>query len=151
MVLTPEALGVKSNKLRQKGTGLMTNDTLDIQRIRQTVQLYFDGMYRSDVEKLKKAFHPSAALMGYFSGNLTRLPLEKWLEMVAARPSPAKNGEEYNMSLVSMDLTETVAVVKVRDYYLGLWFTDYLSLLKIEDTWRIVNKIFHHEPKVKAL
>ena len=99
MVLTPEALGVKSNKLRQKGTGLMTNDTLDIQRIRQTVQLYFDGMYRSDVEKLKKAFHPSAALMGYFSGNLTRLPLEKWLEMVR---------DKYNIS--DDDKTETIKI-----------------------------------------
>jgi hypothetical protein len=126
----------------------MTDDTLDLQRIRQTVQLYFDGMYHSDVEKLKKAFHPNAALMGYFSGNLTHIPLEKWVEMVAARPSPAKNGEEYNMRLVSMDLTENVAMVKVKDLYLGLWFTEYLSLVKIEDQWLIVNKIFHHEPKM---
>lgn len=125
----------------------MTDDTLDLQRIRQTVQLYFDGMFHSDVEKLKKAFHPTAALMGYFSGNLTHIPLEKWLEMVAARPSPAKNGEEYNMRLVSMDLTESVAMVKVKDLYLGLWFTDYLSLVKIGDQWRIVNKIFHHQPQ----
>jgi hypothetical protein len=72
---------------------------------------------------------------------------EKWLEMVAARPAPAKNGEEYNMRLVSLDLTENVAAVKVRDLYLGLWFTDYLSLLKIEDEWVIVNKIFHHESR----
>ena len=123
----------------------MTDDTVDIQRIRQTVQLYFEGMYHSDVDKLRKAFHPSAALMGYYSGNLAHIPLEKWLEMVAARPAPAKNGEEYNMRLVSLDLTENVAVVKVKDLYLGLWFTDYLSLLKIEDEWVIVNKIFHHE------
>lgn len=125
----------------------MNDDTLDLQRIRQTVQLYFDGMYHSDLEKLKKAFHPTAALMGYFSGNLTHIPLEKWLGMVEARPSPAKNGEEYNMRLVSMDLTENVAMVKVKDWYLGLWFTDYLSLMKIEDQWLIVNKIFHHEPQ----
>ena len=125
----------------------MTDDTVDIQRIRQTVQLYFEGMYHSDVDKLRKAFHPSAALMGYYSGNLAHIPLEKWLEMVAARPAPAKNGEEYNMRLVSLDLTENVAAVKVKDLYLGLWFTDYLSLLKIEDEWFIVNKIFHHEAK----
>jgi hypothetical protein len=67
--------------------------------------------------------------------------------MVTARPSPAKNGEEYNMKLVSMDLTENVAMVKVKDFYLGLWFTDYLSLVKIEDQWLIVNKIFHHQPQ----
>ncbi|MBI4765479.1 MAG: nuclear transport factor 2 family protein [Deltaproteobacteria bacterium] len=125
----------------------MNDDMVDMQRIRQTVQLYFEGMYHSDVDKLRKAFHPGAVLMGYYSGNLAHIPLEKWLEMVAARPAPAKNGEEYNMRLVSLDLTENVAAVKVRDLYLGLWFTDYLSLLKIEDEWVIVNKIFHHEPR----
>jgi hypothetical protein len=67
--------------------------------------------------------------------------------MVAARPSPAKNGEEYNMKLVSLDLTENVTKVKVRDLYLGLWFTDYLSLVKIVDQWLIVNKIFHYQPQ----
>jgi hypothetical protein len=75
------------------------------------------------------------------------ISIEKWLETVAARPSPAKNGQEYNMRLVSMDLTENVAMIKVKDLYLGLWFTDYLSLVKIGDQWLIVNKIFHHEPK----
>ena len=125
----------------------MSDDILDIQRIRQTVQLYFEGMYHSDVDKLRKAFHPAAVLMGYYSGALAHIPLENWLEMVAARPAPAQNGEAYNMRLVSLDLTENAAAVKVKDWYLGLWFTDYLSLLKIEDKWVIVNKIFHHEPK----
>lgn len=127
----------------------MTDDTLDIQGIRQTVQLYFDGMHNSDVDKLKKAFYPSAALSGYFGGNLVHIPLEKWLEMVSATPSPAKKGEEYDMRLISLDLTENVAMVKVKDLYRGLRFTDYLSLLKIEDKWLIVNKIFYHEPKMK--
>jgi hypothetical protein len=125
----------------------MTNDIVDMQRIRQTVQLYFEGMYHSDVDKLRRAFHPSAALMGYYSGNLAHIPLEKWLEMVAARAAPADNGEAYNMRLVSLDLTENVAVVKVKDLYLGLWFTDYLSMLKIGEEWFIVNKLFHHEPR----
>ncbi len=125
----------------------MTDNATDLQRIRETVQLYFDGMYHSDVEKLKKAFHASAALMGYYDGNLGHIPLENWLEMVAARPAPSKEGEEYDMKLVSMDVTENVAVVKVRDLYMGLWFTDYLSLLKIEGDWLIVNKIFYHEPR----
>ncbi len=125
----------------------MTDNTTDLQLIRQTVQLYFDGMYHSDVEKLKKAFHASAALMGYYDENLAHIPLENWLEMVKERPAPSKSGEEYDMKLVSMDVTENVASVKVRDFYMGLWFTDYLSLLKIEGEWVIVYKTFHHEPR----
>ena len=127
----------------------MADDVMDIQAIRQTVQLYFDGMYQSDIEKLKQAFHPSAALMGHFNGNLVHIPIQKWLDMVSSTPAPASKGEEYNMKLVSLDLTENMAMVKVRDFYLGSWFTDYLSLLKIQGQWLIIHKSFHHEPKKK--
>jgi hypothetical protein len=129
----------------------MTDDTMDIKHIRETVQLYFDGMYFSDGDKLKKAFHPSAVLTGHFNGGLIQLPIEKWIEMVAATPPPAKNDEVYSMRLVSLDLDEPAAMVKVKDLYMGLWFTDYLSLLKIDNKWLIINKIFYHEPKENNL
>jgi len=125
----------------------MTENVSDLELITQTVQQYFDGMYHSDIEKLSKAFHPSAFLMGYYEGNLAHIPLESWLDMVKNTPAPAKTGEKYDMRIVSMDVTETVALVKVADLYLGLRFTDYLSLVKIEDNWVIVNKTFHHEPR----
>ena len=125
----------------------MTDNATDLQLIRQTVQFYFDGMYNSDVETLRKAFHPTAALMGYYDGTLAHIPLENWLEMVKERPAPSKSGEEYDMKLVSMDVTENVASVKVKDLYLGLRFTDYLHLMKVDGNWLIVNKMFHHEPR----
>ena len=46
------------------------------------------------------------------------------------------------MRLVSLDLNENAAIIKVKDLYLGLWFTDYLSLLKIDNEWLIVHKVF---------
>ena len=43
-----------------------------------------------------------------------------------------------------MDITGNEAVVKVEDLYLGLRFTDYLSLLLIDNNWVIVNKIYYY-------
>jgi hypothetical protein len=51
------------------------------------------------------------------------------------------------MNIVSIDVTGNEAVAKVADLYLGLRFTDYLSMLNIDGNWMIVNKTFHHEPK----
>ena len=51
------------------------------------------------------------------------------------------------MRIVSIDMTGIEAMVKVEDLYLGFRFTDYLSLLKIDGEWVIVNKTFYHEPK----
>ena len=49
------------------------------------------------------------------------------------------------MKIVSVDITENVVQVKVFDLYLGKHFTDYLALIKINDYWLIVNKMFHHQ------
>ena len=35
----------------------MNKHPTDLELIQQTVQYYFDGLYNSDIEKLKKAFH----------------------------------------------------------------------------------------------
>ncbi len=125
----------------------MSENRSDLELIAQTVQYYFDGMYNSDTEMLKKAFHTDAVLFGYYQGNLSIIPLEDWLGMIKQTPAPAESGEEYDMRIVSIDLVETVATVKVADVYIGLRFTDYLSLLKIEDNWVVVNKTFYHEPQ----
>jgi hypothetical protein len=88
----------------------MSSKNTDLDKITQTVQYYFDGMYHSDTETLKKAFDPDAFLHGYFEGQLVHLPQ-----------------------------------VKVFDLYLGKYFTDYLSLIKVNDNWIIMNKMFHHQ------
>ena len=96
----------------------MSNKNSDLEKITQTVQYYFDGMYHSDIETLKKAFNPEAFLHGYFEGQLVHLPLNEWLKMIVSRPAPSKSGEAYEMKIVSMDIT---------------------------DNWVIMNKMFHHQ------
>ncbi|MCP2072778.1 UNVERIFIED_ORG: hypothetical protein J2Y77_002214 [Pseudomonas lini] len=43
--------------------------------------------------------------------------------------------------MLSIDVTGDAAAVKVTDDYLGMRFTDYLSLLNINYRWMIVNKV----------
>jgi len=124
----------------------MTDIADDQKFIQETVQNYFDGMYHSDADRLQKAFHPDAHLIGHYKGNLVNIPLQTWLGMIKKTPAPAENGEEYDMKIVSMDITGDAASIKVADLYTGLKFTDYLSLMKISAQWVIVHKTFYHEP-----
>ena len=126
----------------------MTKQTNDLEQIRNTVDDYFLGMYHSDTDRLAKAFYSDSFLTGYFQGNFSRISVGDWLGMVGKTQAPAEQGEVYDMNIVSVDITENVAVVKVKDLYLGLWFTDYLTLIKLDDGWKIINKSYHHEPKV---
>jgi hypothetical protein len=123
----------------------MPNENTDLDKITQIVQNYFDGMYHSDTESLKKAFDPDAFLHGSFEGQMVHLPFKAWLKQVESRPAPSKNGEPYMMKIVSVDITDNIAQVKVFDLYMGKYFTDYLSLLKVDDNWVIMNKMFHHQ------
>ena len=125
----------------------MDTKATDIELIQKMVQYYFDGFYHSDVEKLKKAFHPNSQVIGYFDGSLTFDSLDGFLEFVKATPAPSESGEEYDMKIVSIDVTANEAVAKVANLYLGLQFTDYLSLLKVDGNWVIVNKMYYYEPK----
>ena len=118
----------------------------DIELIQQTVQHYFDGLYDSNLESLTQAFHPKAQIIGYFQKDLLFMSREQFLEFIKNTPPPSANGETYDMKIVSLEITGNEAFVKVADLYLGFRFTDYLSLMKIEGVWVIVNKTFYHEP-----
>ncbi len=125
----------------------MDTKATDIELIQKTVQYYFDGHYHSDVEKLKKAFHPNSQVIGYWNGSLSFQSLDGYLEFVKATPAPSESGEEPDWKIVSIDVTANEAVAKVANLYLGLQFTDYLSLLKVDGNWVIVNKMYYYEPK----
>jgi len=123
----------------------MNQENTDLDLIAQTVQLYFNGMYQGDVESLREAFHPEAYLFGYLGKDFMHISAKDWFKAVDNRPIPFIEGEEYDMKIVSMDVTGEVATVKVADLYMGLQFTDYLTLSKIDGNWVIVNKAFHHD------
>ena len=89
----------------------MGEDVSDLELITQTVQLYFDGLYYRDLERLRKAFHSNAYLFGYLRGQPVHVSAEDWFKLVETRPVPAESGEEYDMRIVSTDVTGAVAVV----------------------------------------
>ncbi len=113
--------------------------------IRKTVQSYFDGIMQYDVEVLRKAFHPDARLMASLpGGRVYDAPFQKWVRFTE-RTAPDPTG--YKNSIASIDVAGNAAVVKTVLDWPHIYYVDYLSLLKIDGEWRIVNKIWHEEKK----
>ena len=115
-----------------------------VNAVQEAVQLYFDGLYNNDVDKLRKAFHPQAELVGVFKGHFAWISLEDFLAPIGKTKSPAERGDQYDNHIVSIDITGDVAIAKVDDDYVGQRFTDYLTLHKFDDGWKIVHKAYHH-------
>jgi hypothetical protein len=122
-------------------------NSTDLEMIAQTMGMYCDGVHHGDIEKLRKAFHPSASIVGYYQGDLLYDSLGEFLDLVKGIPVPASSGEEYDKRIVSIDVTGTVATAKMAELYLGLRFTNYMSLVKVDGTWVIVSKTFHYDPE----
>jgi Putative lumazine-binding len=115
--------------------------------VRETIQHYLHGLKFNDVESLKKAFYPDSKL--FFvkkNGSLGQLTQTDWYEGFKAN---AGKEEEGDLQIASVDVTGTIASVKVEEDYPGSHYTDYVSLLKLDGEWRIVNKVFYARSKTK--
>lgn len=112
--------------------------------VRTTVNHYLHGLKFNDVESLRKAFYPEAKL--FFvkrDGTLGQLTQDDWYKGFASSAGQEEKGE---LNITDVDITGNAASVKVVEVYEKSRYTDYLSLLKFADGWKIVNKIYVAEP-----
>lgn len=113
--------------------------------VRQVVEHYLHGLKFNDVESLKKAFWPDARL--FFvkrDGQLGQLTQAQWYEGFAASAGKEEKGE---LRITAVDITDSAASVKVEEDYPTSKYVDYLSLLKFNGEWKIVNKIYTSQRK----
>jgi len=111
--------------------------------IEQTIQTYFDGLYDGDADQLAGIFHEAAALTFEQDGRITVLPLAQWLKAVRERPAPRAKGLARDDAVLWLDQSgPTTAFVKVKCQMPPRYFTDYLSLLKADGRWLVVQKVF---------
>jgi hypothetical protein len=115
----------------------------EIEAIERVVWTYLDGLYEGDAGKIAKAFHEGSHLYSMHEGGVADLPREKWLDMVKGRPSPKAKGLKRTDRIVSIDLSgPETAFVKLECSVHPRYFTDYLTLLKLDEGWRVVSKTF---------
>ncbi len=114
--------------------------------ISQLMQRYFDGLYLSDSAGLESVFHPRAHYVCATGSELVYLTLSDYLALVAARPSPASRNEPRQDKIVSLEFAgPNTAAVRAHCAIGNKYFTDLLTLIRIEGNWRIISKVFHYE------
>jgi hypothetical protein len=115
---------------------------------------YIDGLQnKGPVSDIEAGFHPGFELLGMRNDELTKWPIYSWIQYhenkLKEDPAPPAAGDRVTGKFPMIDVTGNAAVAKVELYKGGdLIFTDYLSLYKFEEGWKIVNKIYcRHEKK----
>ena len=111
-----------------------------------SLQTYFDGLYHSDTDRLRQVFHPKAQYVSVTEGTLLYRDMADYFPVVDARPSPASRGEPRRDEIVSIEFAGPVTARAVVHCAIGSkFFTDFLTLIKLEGRWQIISKVFHFE------
>jgi hypothetical protein len=111
--------------------------------VRTVVESYLHGLKFNDVPSLKRAFWPEARL--YWAkrdGTLGQLTQTDWY---TGFEKSAGKEEAGDLRIASLEITQSIASVKVVEDYATSRYTDYLSLVRFNGEWRIVNKIYAAE------
>ncbi|MBS0011516.1 MAG: nuclear transport factor 2 family protein [Bacteroidales bacterium] len=112
---------------------------------------YVEGIQnRKNVENIEKGFHPGFNLLGIDNqDNLTMYPIYTWSANISRAVESGQMPDlETTARYPMIDITGNAAVAKVELYKGGKQiFTDYLSLYKFADGWKIVSKIYYRIPQ----
>lgn len=120
----------------------------DTAGVRAAVNHYLAGHATGDGAHHRLAFHDVANLYWIDAGELKT---RTGAEYIAGSPGkPAADEAQRKRWIESIDVTGTAAVAKVVLDYPTVRFTDYFTLLKVGNEWKIVNKIFNREMKAAA-
>ncbi len=112
--------------------------------ISKVVKSYVEGMCQNDSAKLRETMHEKMCCIGHYDGGLEWDDREAFIAGVGKAveipdPSPWH-------AINAMSVAGDVATVQVENIWLGMHFDDTLTLLKHEDRWVIVSKVFYLRP-----
>jgi len=106
---------------------------------------YVDGVHaKGDPALMRQGFHPDFRMLVLRGGAMTQVTLEEWIARLEKGERERKTPRAaIRHEFTSVDVTGDAAVARVEIYRDGTHaFTDYLSLYRFPDGWRIVSKIF---------
>lgn len=126
--------------------------TSDEEAVKQVVtSAYVEGIHNNgSIEDVRKGFHQSFNMLRLMDNEIKPLPIEEWIAAIEKRRAEAKPDAKVvrtEAKFLTTDITGNAAVVKLELYREGKrTFTDYISLYKFTEGWRIVSKTYYRHP-----
>ncbi len=118
----------------------------DFAGVTAALHTYFDGLHHSDTGRLAQVFHPQAIYCCATEGHLLHRSLAEYFPIVDQRPSPASGGQARRDRILSIEFAGPVtAFARVECAIAPRFFTDFLTLVRLDGRWQIVSKVFHFD------
>ena len=115
--------------------------------VREAVNHYLLAHSTGDGNHIKNVFHPELKMFFFRDGEIRFRPGPEYIAGFSGKP--AADEAQRKRRIESVDITGTAAMAKVILDYPQATLTDYFQLVKVNNEWKIVSKIFHSEPKTR--
>ena len=102
---------------------------------------YFKGIYEGDLNALQNILNPGTLMFGDVKGQPYAKTLDVYLDGVRNRQSPKDSGKPCKGTIYSVEVINTIAMVKANVKMYDFSYDQFLSFHKIDNRWMIVNKM----------
>ncbi len=111
----------------------------------EVLNKYLEGNAKASSAAMKPAFHEKATIFGLNGQEVFGPEIQKLYDVIdTLPPSP-----QAQTAIARIDIVGTAASARVdSDNVAGNRFTDFFNLLKIDEKWTIVSKIYYTHPSV---
>lgn len=116
---------------------------------RVPLENYLKGHATGNAEYMRRAFHTEGNLIFIRDGKYSTRTFDEYIAGMKSG-KPAADEDKRKRWIESVDVAGNAAVGKIILDYPAVRFVDYMTLLKIDGEWKIVNKSFYAEPKEKT-
>ncbi len=123
--------------------------TSEVENIQKSLDIFVEGLRLLDYNKISEIFFEKALSCGSVKGVVQYVYRDHWKEM--AKQAKAK-GEDFESSTASYTIESLNIIGNAASVIINLTFRtenkitekyiDFYHMLKVEDKWYIVNKIF---------
>jgi hypothetical protein len=127
----------------------MSAPSEDEAAVRAALQHYIQGHATGDPAHIRLAFHPAARLFWSSADTLATRTSDEYIARMPGKPAADEATGIRKRTIEIVDVTGNAAVGKIVLDYPEAHIVDYMSLLKTNGEWKIINKIFMTEMKKK--
>ena len=124
----------------------------DVEAVKMViVESYIEGIHRNqDPEAILKGFHPDFAMVMVQDGEVSKMTIQEWVARIEEgnKKGNKRPAVETTYEFATVEVSGTAAVARIELFKDGkLTYTDFMSLYKFDDGWKIVNKIYYRHPE----
>jgi hypothetical protein len=112
--------------------------------VRAVIEQYFRGHATGNPAEMRKPFLPSAHIEGNRNGVFTSWTVEQYAGNFSGKP--AADEARRKRTIDRVEIAGTAAMAGATLVHGATTFTDYFVLLKVNNEWKIANKVYASRP-----